>query len=216
LTHRRLLYDDGFGVGEALNETAYGKGLVIRGRHVLVVQPPASSALYHRVGAQQLYMHPLATYSLTKQTYADYSAAYRQTWSALTDTLPLNVHLLTLDQLGPKNYLVRIEHYFELNEDNTYSRPVTVDLQSIFQSIGTISNTVELTLAANLPLTDLQRLNWMTNDGQLNQMKISSSSINRKTSCEQSILLVSDETSPQVTTVTLNPMQIRTFNVTVA
>ncbi len=174
MTHRRLLYDDGFGVGEALNETAYGQGLVIRGRHVLVVQPPASSALYHRVGSQQLYMHPLATYSLTQQTYADYSAAYRQTWSALMDTLPLNVHLLTLDQLGPKNYLVRVEHYFELNEDETYSHPITFDLQSIFQSIGTISNAVELTLAANLPLSDLQRLNWMTNDGQLNQMKIPS------------------------------------------
>jgi lysosomal alpha-mannosidase len=164
LTHRRLLYDDGFGVSEALNETAYGRGLVIRGRHVLVVQPPASSALIHRVASQQLYMHPLATYSLTKQTYADYSAAYHLTWSALTDVLPLNVHLLTLDQLGPKDYLIRVEHYFELNEDDTYSNPVTIDLQSIFKSIGTISNTVELTLGGNLPLAELQRLNWITSD----------------------------------------------------
>ncbi len=174
MTHRRLLYDDGFGLGEALNETAYGQGLVVRGRHVLVIQPPASSALYHRVGSQQLYMHPLATYSLPQQTYANYSAAYRQTWSALIDTLPLNVHLLTLDQLGPKNYLVRVEHYFELNEDDTYSQPVTFDLQSIFQSIGTISNTVELTLGANFPLADLQRLNWITSDEGSNEMKIPS------------------------------------------
>jgi lysosomal alpha-mannosidase len=164
LLHRRLLHDDRFGVGEALNETAYGEGLVIRGRHIFVVQPPASSALYHRVGSQQLYMHPLATYSLVQQSYADYSAAYRQTWSALTDTLPLNVHLLTLDQLGPKDYLVRVEHYFELMEDDTFSHPVTFDLQSIFRSIGIISNTVELTLAGNLPLANLQRLDWLTSD----------------------------------------------------
>ena len=118
-------------------------------------------------------MHPLATYSLTQQTYADYSAAYRQTWSALTDTLPLNVHLLTLDQLGPKDYLVRVEHYFELNEDDTYSHPVTFDLQSIFKSIGTISNTVELTLGANLPLADLQRLNWITTDEESSQIECS-------------------------------------------
>jgi lysosomal alpha-mannosidase len=174
MLHRRLLYDDGFGVGEALNESAFGKGLVIRGRHVLAVESPAASAFVHRVLSQQLFMHPLVTFTLTQQTYQDYSAAYRQTWSALTDTLPLNVHLLTLDQLSTKNYLVRVENYFELNEDIAYSRLVTFDLQSIFQSVGTISNTVELTLAANLQLSDLQRLNWVTDDGQLNEMKVPS------------------------------------------
>jgi lysosomal alpha-mannosidase len=61
MIHRRLLYDDGFGVGEALNETAYGQGLVVRGRHVLVLQPPESSALIHRTTSQQLYMSPLST-----------------------------------------------------------------------------------------------------------------------------------------------------------
>jgi lysosomal alpha-mannosidase len=173
MLHRRLLYDDAFGVSQALNETAYGQGLVVRGRHVLVVEPPSSSAVIHRVNAQQLYMHPLATYSLVQQTFTDYSASYYLTWSALTDALPLNVHLLTLDQLGPKNYLVRVEHYFELNEDDTYSHPITFDLQSIFQSVGSISNATELTLAANLPLSELERLNWMSGNEELNQMKVS-------------------------------------------
>jgi lysosomal alpha-mannosidase len=174
MLHRRLLYDDDLGVGEALNESAFGEGLVVRGKHSLIVDGPATSALVHRVSAQNIYMHPLAVYSLTQQTYANYSAAYRLTWSALTDVLPLNLHLLTLDQLGPKDYLVRVEHYFELNEDATYSSPITFDLQSIFQAIGTISNTVELTLAANLPLADLQRLKWVTNDGESNEMKVPS------------------------------------------
>jgi lysosomal alpha-mannosidase len=117
-------------------------------------------------------MHPLATFSLPQQAYANYSAAYRQTWSALNETLPLNVHLLTLDQLGPKDFLVRVEHYFELYEDDTYSQPVTFNLQSIFQSIGTVSNSVELTLGANLPLADLQRLKWLTGDGQSSHVTI--------------------------------------------
>ena len=35
MLHRRLFNDDAFGVGEALNETAFGTGLVVRGKHVL-------------------------------------------------------------------------------------------------------------------------------------------------------------------------------------
>ncbi len=173
MVHRRLLYDDRLGVGEALNESAYGQGLVVRGKHFLIAEPPASSAVYHRVGSQRLYMHPLPVFAVPQMTFANYSASYRQTWSALTDTLPLNLHLLTLDQLGPKEYLVRVEHYFELNEDETYSQPITFDLQSIFRRIGTISNTVELTLGANLALADMKRLSWVTADEESSEMDVS-------------------------------------------
>ena len=173
MIHRRLVYDDNLGVREFLNETAFGEGLVVRGKHLLSVERPDSSALYHRVGSQNFYMQPIETFALTQQTYDNYSSDYHQIWSALNDTLPLNVHLLTLDQLGSKNYLIRLEHYFELFEDDIYSQPVSIDLQSIFKSIGIINNTVELTLGANLPLADLQRLTWLTGDGKLSQMKFS-------------------------------------------
>lgn len=36
MVHRRLLHDDAFGVDEALNETAFGKGLIARGKHFIV------------------------------------------------------------------------------------------------------------------------------------------------------------------------------------
>ncbi|CAF4450868.1 unnamed protein product, partial [Adineta steineri] len=48
MIHRRLLYDDNLGVGEALNESAFGQGLVIRGKHFLNIDLPQTSALYHR------------------------------------------------------------------------------------------------------------------------------------------------------------------------
>lgn len=41
--HRRLLHDDAFGVGEPLNETAFGKGLVARGKHYVLGGPVAGS-----------------------------------------------------------------------------------------------------------------------------------------------------------------------------
>lgn len=164
MLHRRILHDDSLGVGEPLNETAYGKGLVVTGKHILLIDRPSESARLHRVGAQELYMHPLATYSLPKTSYANYSSMYRRNWSALSDVMPLNIHLLTFDQLDLKQYLVRVEHYFELNEDQIYSQPVTFDLQILFKTIGTISAATELILTANLPLADLHRLEWMTRD----------------------------------------------------
>jgi lysosomal alpha-mannosidase len=167
MVHRRILHDDEMGVGEPLNEIAYGKGLVVSGKHILLVDRPSDSAKLHRIGAQQLFMHPLATYSLPNiSSYANYSAMYHQSWSAVSDVMPLNVHLLTFDQLSPKQYLVRVEHYFELNEDDIYSQPVTIDLQTLFPSIGIISEMIELILSANLPLSDLHRLDWMTQDQQ--------------------------------------------------
>ena len=36
MLHRRLLVDDHWGVGEALNETAFDKGLVARGKHYIL------------------------------------------------------------------------------------------------------------------------------------------------------------------------------------
>jgi lysosomal alpha-mannosidase len=174
MVHRRTLYDDALGVDEPMNEMAFGTGLVVRGKQFLIIDSPASSALVHRVASQQLFMHPLATFALPNLTYADYSTNYRQTWSALVDDLPLNVHLLTFDQLDTKQYLIRVEHYFEKNEDPTYSQSVIVDLQTIFQTQGTISDITELTLSGNLAINDLNRLEWTTNDQQSTKMDIPS------------------------------------------
>jgi lysosomal alpha-mannosidase len=168
MVHRRILTNDSItqSLAEPLNETAYGKGLVVHGKHLLIIETPNNSASVHRTNAQQLYMQPIPTFALTNLSYANYSTSYRQTWSALVDTMPRNLHLLTLDQLGPKEYLVRVEHYFELNEDVIYSQPIQIDLQKLFTSLGKISDVKELTLAANLPFSDMKRLNWTTTENE--------------------------------------------------
>jgi lysosomal alpha-mannosidase len=77
MLHRRILYDDAHGVGETLNETAFGQSLVVRGKHFLILEPSAKSTLIHRVSAQQLFMQSIATYILPRISYENYSSIYR-------------------------------------------------------------------------------------------------------------------------------------------
>jgi lysosomal alpha-mannosidase len=173
MVHRRILTDDPItaSLAEPLNETAYGKGLVVRGKHLIVIDRPENSASIHRTAAQQLYMQPISTFALTNLSYANYSTNYRQTWSALVNTMPRNLHLLTLDQLSPKQYLVRVEHYFELNEDATYSQPIQIDLQQLLTSLGEITDVNELILTANMHLSEMNRLNWTTTENESSHWK---------------------------------------------
>ena len=82
-----------------------------------------------------------------------------------------------------------------------YSQPVTVDLQILFQSFARINQITELTLNANLNLRDLYRLPWMTKDGQ-SSIDLQPCPIHRLSSEKE-------------TAITLSPMQIRTFKVTI-
>ncbi len=65
MVHRRILTSDSSDVAEPLNETAYGQGLVVRGRHLLVIGSPNMSAVTHRNSAQQFYMQHVSTFALT-------------------------------------------------------------------------------------------------------------------------------------------------------
>ncbi|CAF1289187.1 unnamed protein product [Adineta ricciae] len=149
------IHDDSLGVDEPLNETAFGKGLVVRGRHLLIVESPANSGLAHRVAAQQLFMSPIITFASSQISYANYS-------------------------------------------NQTYSQPVRIDLQTLFKSLGTITGVIELALGANLPLSQLQRLSWMTNNNESSHIDMSKSSFLKDT------------------IVMLNPMEIKTFQVTLS
>lgn len=59
--HRRLLKDDAFGVGEALNESAFGEGLVIRGSHYIIggsLKHLDELAVEEKTLARQLLLRP--------------------------------------------------------------------------------------------------------------------------------------------------------------
>ena len=57
--HRRIVVDDQRGVNEPLNEPGVdGKGLIIRGRHLVLIDNVENSTIYHRMLGELLMMRP--------------------------------------------------------------------------------------------------------------------------------------------------------------
>ncbi|XP_053692769.1 lysosomal alpha-mannosidase-like [Sabethes cyaneus] len=167
MVHRRLLRDDAFGVGEALNETAYGDGLVARGKHYLLFGPKASKPKTETQQARERFLQNqvltppwLFVAHASDLSFDSWTTNFHNTYSALSVSLPPNVNLLTFEPWkGPKNFLIRFEHLLEKGEDPRYSQPVTVDLRKAFASFS-IKSIRETTLAGNQWKADSTRLKF--------------------------------------------------------
>ncbi|XP_013402708.1 lysosomal alpha-mannosidase [Lingula anatina] len=197
MVHRRNLHDDSLGVGEPLNETGSdGKGLIVRGKHYLVLDDIKSSGRVHRDLAEQLFMAPLPSFSDLKMDFQQWIKQYNTMWSGLKQKLPDNVHLLTLEQWSGTTVLLRLEHFYEKGEDDVLSKPAVVSLKGLFTPFD-VSSAVELNLGANQKLADMKRLKWMYKT--------------QLSTPEHVVTPIGDDL-----TVQLQPMQIRTFQVTLA
>lgn len=189
MVHRRLLLDDGRGVQEPLMEL--GTGSTVLGRHLVLLSSVSDAAARHRLLAEKEILAPQVVLSQGGSSPYYYWAAPRTQFSALRQDLPPQVHLLTLARWGPKMLLLRLEHQFTATEDSgrKLSSPVTLNLQNLFQAF-TITELQETTLAANQRLSEASRLKWMTDSGLISYPAPS-------------------KLDP--TSVTLRPMEIRTF-----
>uniref|UniRef100_A0A3P9MSJ1 Alpha-mannosidase n=2 Tax=Poecilia reticulata TaxID=8081 RepID=A0A3P9MSJ1_POERE len=187
MLHRRLLHDDYRGVGEALNEWSglFPDGLVVRGRLLLSLEPPATAADTHRPLAQQVVSQPLLSF-----TKGDLNPNTRLEFSGLQASLPSAVHLLTLSQWDQQSVLLRLEHQFQSWESKTSSQPVTVNLQKLFSTLDVLGVS-ELNLSANQWKDEMKRFDWSPEK-------------------EEKPLLKTFE-DPSVWEITLRPMEIRTF-----
>ncbi len=115
MLHRRLLWDDAFGVGEALDEVAFGQGLVVRGTQWLQVERNAGQAARrHRLKAQEAFMDVQMSFAATELTYEEYSRKYVMETSKLgkSATKVKNVHLLTLEEFNGKVGLGFVPNYY--------------------------------------------------------------------------------------------------------
>ncbi|GAV03424.1 hypothetical protein RvY_13849-2 [Ramazzottius varieornatus] len=192
MVHRRLLVDDWLGVSEPLNEVGLGQGLVIRGTHRLILAKIDKSAARYRALSQASYWHPTILFTAVTTQESRLEALKQSSYTGIADALPDNVNLLSIEQWKGSSLLVRLEHMFDINEDPLLSQPITVDLQHVFHDFDILAIR-EMTLDGNIALTDVNKLTWQKRASNAPRRKVFVSVAN--------------------TTVTLSPMEIRTFQI---
>ena len=100
--------------------------------------------------------------------------------------------------------LLRLEHIFQAGEHDLLSEPVSVDIQDLFNGM-TIVGGEEMTLGGNMRLSQTSRLHWHTK-----KTVESGHSATHKMERREPI-----DFSASKIYVDLNPMEIRTFELTV-
>jgi hypothetical protein len=210
MVQRRTVADDHRGVDEPMNETCggmtpyppfgraerIGDGVVVRGIHRLVIGKGLAGAEITRSVMDAVYAEPIVFVGSAKN---DEVVDFEQpSFSILGRAIPLlpNVMLTTLKRIRGRNtttLLLRLGHQYDIGESEVLSKTVKVNLSLLLGGHYEILNLREKTLSGNQDLSDLvkRRYNWTESYDPED---------------------VHDGLS---TTITLKPMQIRTFEVQV-
>ena len=204
MLHRRLLRSDDGETVEALNETdaieadgrtRVGRGLVVKGSFLLSVVPPADAAMAARTGHLAQYAPPLPFFAPISSV-ASYLSSHVAQWSFLAAPLPPQLDLITMQALPDGRVLFRLAHLYGIGEDVTLSAPASVNVLSMF--IRPVAEVAELSLTGNSAAGSHVPLQWNTNeDGVQGQG-------------QGRVRKGVKETFDGVT-VTLQPMEVRTF-----
>lgn len=208
MVHRRTLFDDSLGVSEPLNEKGQdGKGLIIKGILRLIFDSVENSASLHRELSHRVNNQPLPIFVTDLSENKINNLAKLANWKGIKDSLPSNLHLLTLmkdyntDSDVLNSIIVRIEHFYEKEEDRVLSQPVTINLQSFFSETFKFMGVEELALGANMRVEELnERLDWYSDSDLDNYLLEKEREIKKKR-----------KISSDPFTFTFNPMEIRTF-----
>lgn len=163
MLHRRLLQDDGLGMEEPLNEPGIDRrGLIIRGKHYLLIGPIDNVIRSTRQLSKQLHMQPIQWFQAPPSGYANSlingnnnnqqqnglmqdltitnnnNNMNRFKFNGLQEYLPKMINLLSLESWDLDHVLIRLEHVFEINEDADFSKPVRVSLRRMFKNFRVI------------------------------------------------------------------------------
>ncbi|KAL1347182.1 hypothetical protein AAHE18_08G240200 [Arachis hypogaea] len=137
MVHRRLLVDDSRGVGEPLNETVciHDKcaGLTVLGKYYFKIDPVGDGARWRRSFGQEIYSPFLLAFTESEGNWGD---SHVTTFSGINPSysLPDNVAVITLQDLGDGEVLIRLAHLYEVGEDKYLSAKATVELKKVFHN----------------------------------------------------------------------------------
>lgn len=139
--------------------------------------------------------------------------SFFEQFSGLSLSLPQNVHLLTFEPWKSNSILIRFEHILEKGEDDHYSQPATFNIEDVFRGLN-IASVRETTLSANQWLDEAKRLNFTNKIENSNSFGTEQKESERISSAKQfknHHHRSFESNDDDDLTITLNPMEIRTF-----
>ncbi|XP_016979617.1 lysosomal alpha-mannosidase [Drosophila rhopaloa] len=196
MLHRRHIFADGSGAAEAINEQQFGKGLIARGKLFLSLNAVEDGVTaLERMAEKEIHLPFWKFFSKS-------SNILKEVPKSLPDfnDLPQSVHLLTMEPYSKDEILLRFENFLDQYEGNV----VSFNIRQIFDDLGGLEIR-ETTLDGNLPLSDMKRLKFH-HDGS----GPSPSTPEYFTSLHKPLAVDKSQEASDFS-VTLKPMQIRTF-----
>ncbi|GFN96295.1 alpha-mannosidase [Plakobranchus ocellatus] len=167
MVHRRSYTDDGLGMQEPLNDLGSDReGIIYTGKHYLLLDTMERSSLAVRHKAWETQLAPTVMFTEIKQNQ-DLHKALEQYNFLNPDTIPKNVHLMTLDRILENDtalLLIRLEHALERDDISELNKESTLHLENLFQPFDIVS-AEETTLGGNFNPQEVERLEWVSEKG---------------------------------------------------
>ncbi|KAK1557165.1 hypothetical protein Q3G72_019323 [Acer saccharum] len=161
MLHRRILAVDGR--GEALDETVCVgdtcEGLTVRGNYYLSIDKLGAGAPWRRTTGQEAYSPLLLAFAHENSENWKATHLIKATAMDPNYSLPLNVALLTLQELDDGSVLVRLAHLYEADENPEYSTLTKVELKKMFNG-KSIKEVKEMSLTTNQEKSEIKKMNW--------------------------------------------------------
>ncbi|CAL5326500.1 unnamed protein product [Camellia sinensis] len=226
MLHRRMTHDDSGGLVGPLDEIVCAEssceGLTVRGNYYISINQLGAGSRWRRTTSQEVYSpillaftHDVCLIELTQkiiyytenltrcliwQTLDEWTSSHLTMATTMDPnySLPLNVALITLQELDDGKVLLRLAHLYEgVGEDAEYSTLAEVELKKMFAG-KVIKEAEEMSLSANQGKAKMKKMTWKVegdNGGE--------AAIVRGGPVNSSTLVVE-----------LGPMEIRTFLLT--